>query len=163
MDCRCKKTLVPRCHTCRTAMFKLPLAKMRHKRKSFRHVQGVAIAYTTAQFDKRASSKSHWSAGYKIGYENKCGLADNRRPGDIIVYNWWRNRHLLIDVFVTNSLASHNVNAVLRSRPGGEAEATERTRRTNYRDIDASKYITTPSSLKHAVLLENQHCNFARN
>ena len=148
MDCRCKKTLVPRCHTCRTAMSLLPLAKMRHQGKSCRYGQAGPSRTWRHNSIRDLLAKAIESAGFKIGYEHNGGLTDNRRPGDIIVYNWLRNKRLLIDVSVTNSLAAHNANALLRNGPGGGAETTGRTKRTKYRDIDASKYIYYPFVLE---------------
>ena len=105
-------------------------------------------------------AKAIESSGYKIGYEHNGGLTDNRRPGDIIVYNWSGNRHLLIDVRFTNSLATHNVNALLQSGPGGGTETTERTKTTNYRDIDASKYIYYPFVLETCGAFRKQALQF---
>ena len=86
--------------------------------------------------------------GFKIGYEHNGGLPDERRPGDIIVYNWKGDKHLLIDVSVTNSLAAHNRTALLKNGPGGGVAATERIKRTKYKDIDSSKYTYLPFILE---------------
>ena len=86
-------------------------------------------------------AKAIENVGYTVGFEHNGGLPDDRRPGDIIAYNWMGNKHLLIDVGVTNSLAAHNRSALLQKGPGGGAAATERTKRNKYKDIDNNKYI----------------------
>ena len=58
-------------------------------------------------------------AGFSIGLEHGGGLSDNRKPGDIIVYNWERGKHLLIDVGITNPLAAHNLDSLREVGPGG--------------------------------------------
>ena len=73
------------------------------------------------------------------------GLHDGRNPGDIIVYNWNRDKHLLVDFGVTKS---HNHSALLKTGPGGEAAATERIKRAKYEDIDSSEYIYLPFFLE---------------
>ena len=93
-------------------------------------------------------AKAIESVGLQIGYEHNGGLPDNRRPGDIIVYNWNGDKHLLIDVSVTNSLAAHNRSALLKNGPGGGAAATERTKRAKYKDIDSSEYTYLPFVLE---------------
>ena len=65
-------------------------------------------------------AKAIESVGFNIGYEHNGGLPDDRRPGDIIVYNWNGDKHLLIDVSVTNPLAAHNRTELLKHGPGGE-------------------------------------------
>ena len=47
-------------------------------------------------------SKAIKRAGFSIGLEHGGGLSDGRKPGDIIIYNWERGKHLLIDVGITN-------------------------------------------------------------
>ena len=93
-------------------------------------------------------AKAIEKVGYQVGYEHSGGLPDERRPGDIIVYNWTRNKHLLIDVGITNPLAAHNRSALLKTGPGGGAAATEKTKRNKYRDIDFSKYTYLPFILE---------------
>ena len=74
-------------------------------------------------------AKAAENAGYKIG-KGHCGwLPDERRPGDIIVYNWIRDKHLLIDIGITNPLGTHNRSALLQSGPGGGAANTEKKER----------------------------------
>ena len=93
-------------------------------------------------------AKAIENVGFKVGFEHNGGLPDDRRPGDIIVYNWERDKHLLIDVGVTNALAAHNRSALLRNGPGGGAAATEKTKRDKYKDIDHSTYIYLPFILE---------------
>ena len=60
-------------------------------------------------------AKAIESVGFKIGYEHNGGLHDGRKPGDIIVYNWGIDKHLLVDVGVTNSPATHNHSVLLKN------------------------------------------------
>ena len=93
-------------------------------------------------------AKAIQSAGFRIGYEHGGELNDERRPGDIIIYNWTRDKHLLIDVGVTNPLASHNRSALIKNGPGGGAAAMERRKRNKYKDLDSSKYTYHPFALE---------------
>ena len=98
-------------------------------------------------------AKAIENVGYRVGLEHNGGLPDERKPGDIIVYNWSRDKHLLIDVGITNPLAAHNRAELLRTGPGGGAASTEKKKKTKYRDIDKTKYIQTgplsSKSLEH--------------
>ena len=47
-------------------------------------------------------AKAARDVGFKTDLEHGGGLGDNRRPGDVILYNWRDGRHLLIDVAVIN-------------------------------------------------------------
>ena len=69
-------------------------------------------------------AKAIESVGFKIGYEHNGGLHDGRKPGDIIVYNWNRDKHLLVDVGVTNSLAAQNRSALLQMKQNGTDRVT---------------------------------------
>ena len=89
-------------------------------------------------------AKAIESVGFNIGYEHNGGLPGDIQPDDIIVYNWKTDKHLLINVSVTNSLAAHNRIALLKHGPGGGAAVTERIKRTKYKDIDSSKYTYLP-------------------
>ena len=93
-------------------------------------------------------AKAIENVGYSIGFEHNGGLNDDRRPGDIIVYNWVGDKHLLIDIGVTNPLAAHNRSSLLREGPGGGAANTERRKRLHYKDIDKTKYIYYPFILE---------------
>ena len=75
-------------------------------------------------------------------------MDDDRRPGDIIVYNWIRDKHLLIDIGVTNPLAAHNRSSLLQQGPGGGAANTEKRKRLHYKDVDSKKYIYLPFILE---------------
>ena len=50
-------------------------------------------------------------------------VGDQRRPGDVIVYNWRNGRHLLIDVAVINPLCSTNIDNLISDGAGGAATA----------------------------------------
>ena len=93
-------------------------------------------------------AKAIEGVGFKIGYEHNGGLHDGRKPGDIIVYNWNGDKHLLVDVGITNSLAAHNRSALLKMGPGGGAAATEQVKRGKYKDIDSSEYTYLPFILE---------------
>ena len=64
------------------------------------------------------------------------------------MYNWIRDKHLLIDIGVTNLLAAHNLSSLLRERPGGGAANTEKRKKLHYKDIDSKKYIYLPFILE---------------
>ena len=57
-------------------------------------------------------AKAARDIGYTTDYEHGGGLGDDRRPGDVIVYNWHNGRHLLIDVAVINPLCTTNVDSL---------------------------------------------------
>ena len=67
-------------------------------------------------------AKTIENVGFKIGYEHNGALPDDRRPGDIIVYNWNGDKHLLIDVSVTNSLPPIIVPRSLKTDSVGELQ-----------------------------------------
>ena len=72
--------------------------------------------------------------GFRTDKEHGGGLGDQRRPGDIIVYNWHDGRHLLIDVAVVNPLCSTNINSLISEGIGGAAEAYGREKEKIYHD-----------------------------
>ena len=45
------------------------------------------------------------NAGFETGYEHGGGLNDERKPGNLIAYNWKGTKHLLVDVAIVNPLA----------------------------------------------------------
>ena len=92
-------------------------------------------------------AKAIESVGFNIRYEHYGGLPGDIQPDDIIVYNWKTDKHLLINVSVTNSLAAHS-RIALKHGPGGGATVTESIKRTKYKDIDSSKYTYLPFVLE---------------
>ena len=87
------------------------------------------------------------SAGFETGYEHSGGLDDERKPGDIIAYNWKGTKHLLVDVSVVNPLApTHRKH--LRKGPGQTAKHAETRKRAKYWDLDKDKYEFHPFILE---------------
>ena len=82
--------------------------------------------------------------GWRTDFEHSGGLHDGRRPGDIVVFNWEHDKHLLIDVAVTNPLCPSRAHLLEEYGTGGAAVEYEIHKRRHYRDIDRSKYIFIP-------------------
>ena len=78
--------------------------------------------------------------GFKTDLEHGGGLGDQRRPGDVIIYNWRAGRHLLIDVAVINPLCSTNVSNLLSDGVGEAATAYQEIKVNTYPDLDFTKY-----------------------
>ena len=93
-------------------------------------------------------AKAIENVGFRVQKEHSGNLSDGRKPGDVIVYNWTRDKHLLIDVGITNPLAAHNRTELLRSGPGGGAANTAEIRKKKYWDLDKTKYICSPFILE---------------
>ena len=91
-----------------------------------------------------AISKAARDVGFKTDIEHGGGLGDERRPGDIIIYNWRDGRHLLIDVAVTNPLCSTNVAHLISEGVGAHATAYEKIKEKTYSDLDFTKYEFLP-------------------
>ena len=68
-------------------------------------------------------AKAARDVGFRTDIEHGGGLGDQRRPGDVIVYNWRNGRHLLIDVAVINPLCSANIDSLISEGVGGAATA----------------------------------------
>ena len=92
--------------------------------------------------------KAFTDIGYTIGFEHGGGLTDDRKPGDIIVYNWLEGKHLLIDVAVTNPLATSYHPHLLAGGPGRTAKYRETRKRTKYWDLDLTKFQFIPFVLE---------------
>ena len=82
--------------------------------------------------------------GLKTDLEHGGGLGDDRRPGDVIIYNWHDNRHLLIDVAVINPLCSSNISSLIAEGIGAAATAYEKVKEDKYSDLDFTKYELLP-------------------
>ena len=82
--------------------------------------------------------------GYRTDIEHGGGLGDQRRPGDVIVYNWHEGKHLLIDVAVINPLGVSHADDLVKDGVGGSATAFESVKKSNYPDIDFSVYDFVP-------------------
>ena len=89
-------------------------------------------------------AKAARDVGFKTGIEHGGGLGDQRRPGDVIVYDWRDGRHLLIDVAVINPLCSTNIDSLLAEGVGGAATAYGRKKERIYHDLDLNKYEFLP-------------------
>ena len=89
-------------------------------------------------------AKTARDVGFKTDIEHGGGLGDQRRPGDVIVYDWCEGRHLLIDVAIINPLCSTNVDSLISTGVGGAATAYGRTKERTYRDLDQTKYDFIP-------------------
>ena len=76
--------------------------------------------------------------GYRTNIEHGGGLGDQSRPGDVIVYNWSGDKHLLIDVAVINPPSVSHSNSLIEEGVGGSATAYENIKRRTYSDIDSS-------------------------
>ena len=63
--------------------------------------------------------------GLQTDIEHGGGLGDQRKPGDVIIYNWNEGKHLLIDVAVINPLALSHSYLLVRDGVGGPATAYE--------------------------------------
>ena len=82
--------------------------------------------------------------GYRVEFEHHGGLRDKGRPGDIIVFNWEHDKHLLIDVAVTNPLCPSRAHLLEDYGSGGAAEDYETHKKKRYRDLDRSIYMFVP-------------------
>ena len=82
--------------------------------------------------------------GYRTDIEHGGGLGDQRRPGDVIVYNWREGKHLLIDVAVINPLGVSHADDLVKDGVGGAAAAYETFKKNTYPDIDFSVYDFLP-------------------
>ena len=77
-------------------------------------------------------SKAARDVGFTTDIEHGGGLGDERRPGDVIIYNWRENRHLLIDVAVINPMCSTNISNLLSDGNGAAATAYEKIKERIY-------------------------------
>ena len=89
-------------------------------------------------------AKAARDVGFRTDLEHGGGLGDQRRPGDIIVYNWRDGRHLLIDVAVINPLCSTNIDHLISEGVGGAATAYCKKKERTYQDLDLNKYEFLP-------------------
>ena len=81
---------------------------------------------------------------FRTDIKHGGGLGDQRRPGDVIVYNWRDGRHLLIDVAVINPLCSSNIESLISEGVGGAATAYCKIKERLYRNLDPNKYELLP-------------------
>ena len=89
-------------------------------------------------------AKAARKVGYKTDIEHGGGLRDQRRPGDVIIYNWREWRHLLIDVAVINPLCNTNRSNLISQGVGAAAIAYGRTKERTYHYLDFTKYEFLP-------------------
>ena len=89
-------------------------------------------------------AKAARDVGLSTDIEHGGGLGDQRRPGDVIIYNWREGRHLLIDVAVINPFCSTNVPGLISGGVGAAATEYGKTKERNYSDLDFTKYDFLP-------------------
>ena len=82
--------------------------------------------------------------GYRTDIEHGRGLGDQRRPGDVIVYNWNDGKHLLVDVAVINPNCVSHAEDIVKDGVGGAGTAYENTKINDYPEIDYSIYDFVP-------------------
>ena len=87
-------------------------------------------------------------AGFKTCLEHHGGLTDGRRPGDVIVYNWEGEKHLLIDVAVIDPTADTHKSDLIKGGVGWAATCYEKRKWDRYPDIDSSSYVFMPFILE---------------
>ena len=71
-------------------------------------------------------------------------MGDQRRPGDVIIYNWNGSKHLLVDVAVINPLCSTNLPKLISGGVGAAASTYEICKEKTYSDLDSTKYEFLP-------------------
>ena len=89
-------------------------------------------------------AKAARDLGFKTDIEHGGGLGDQRRPGDVIVYNWANGKHLLVDVAVINPLCVTHSENIVKEGVGGSATAYESIKINEYPEIDYSCYDFVP-------------------
>ena len=92
--------------------------------------------------------KAFSDIGYTIAYEHGGGLTDGRKPCDIIVFTRQDGKHLLIDVAITNPLATSYHPYLLAGGPGRTAKHMEAKKIAKYRDLDTATYEFLPFNLE---------------
>ena len=89
-------------------------------------------------------AKAVRDVGFRTDIEHGGGLGDQRRPGDVIVYNWRDGRHLLIDVAIINPLCPAHRDSLISEGVRGAGTAYGRRKERKYHDLDLSKYEFLP-------------------
>ena len=89
-------------------------------------------------------AKAARDVGFNTDIEHGGGLGDQRRPGDVIVYNWRDGRHLLIDVAVINPMCTTNIDSLISDGVGGAAAAYGNNKERKYHDLDRNRYEFLP-------------------
>ena len=82
--------------------------------------------------------------GFTTGLEHGGGLGDQRRLGDVIIYNWREGRHLLVDVAIINPMCSTNQSKLISNGVGAAATSYGKIKEKTYRDQDFTKYDFLP-------------------
>ena len=93
---------------------------------------------------RKTIAKAVRDIGFRTDIEHGGGLGDQRRPGDVIVYNWRDGRHLLIDVAIINPLCPAHRDSLISEGVGGAATAYGRRKERMYHDLNFSKYEFLP-------------------
>ena len=89
-------------------------------------------------------AKAVRETGLKTDLDHGGGLGDQRRPGDVIIWNWSGSKHLLVDVAIINPLAISHSHLLVEGGAGGPASAYENVKRQHYADLDDTKYELLP-------------------
>ena len=89
-------------------------------------------------------AKAARDVGCTTDIEHGGGLGDERRPGDVIIYNWRDGKHLLIDVAVINPQCSTRQPKLISKGVGAAATAYEQVKKDTYSDLDFTKYDFLP-------------------
>ena len=89
-------------------------------------------------------AKAARDVGLNTDIEHGGGLGDQRRPGDVVIYNWREGRHLLIDVAVIGPLCSTNVPNLISGGVGAAATEYAKMKVKTYSDLDLTKYEFLP-------------------
>ena len=80
-------------------------------------------------------------AGFEVRYEQKGGLTDKRRPGDVMVLNWEEGRHLLLDVAVINPLCESHRGELEKWGAGAAADAYEQKKIDTYPEYKKKRVV----------------------
>ena len=107
-------------------------------------------------------AKAARNVGFTTGIEHGGGLGYQRRPGDVIVYNWREGKYLLIDVAVINPLCSSNIDSLISDGVGGAATAYGSGKEKTYWDLDFNKYEFLPFIVETTGGLSKEAYNFCR-
>ena len=107
-------------------------------------------------------AKAARNVGFTTDLEHGGGLGDQRRPGDVIIYNWREGKDLQIDVAVTNPLCSSNINSLISDGVGGAATAYGSGKEKTYWDLDFNKYEFLPFIVETTGGLSKEAWSFCR-
>ena len=107
-------------------------------------------------------AKAARDVGLTTGLEHGGGLGDKRRPGDVIIYNWHENKHLLVDVAVTNPQRWTNLPKLISEGVGAAASEYEKVKWKTYPDLDFKNMSFFRSLSRQQEDLGKRHTGFAK-